>query len=209
MNWLLIGLIVLLLVNVFFGFKNGLWNAVTTFVTLLLLLFMMNLVLPSFIGSMNIQDEMLLETTLNEEKDLNYLMGLLPDQIEGKLLCGYASYDEVMAADPELANMIAGKLASFGVIIAMLIALVFALFVLRPIGALHDKLIKIPVIKKLDKIIGMGIAFVDGMIMIYMVFIGIIIYSTTKYGVILHDMIYQSEILTMLYENNLILKILF
>ena len=97
MNWLLIALIVILLLNMFFGIKNGFWNAAVTLVTLLLIMFAMNMALPSYIGSMNIKDEALLESSLNEEKDLNYLIGLLPDGLEMKLLQGYSSYDEMMA----------------------------------------------------------------------------------------------------------------
>ena len=209
MNWMLVGCAVILLLGLFFGAKEGIWDASVTLVTLLLFLFMMNLVLPPMIGDMDIKDEFLLESTLNEEKDVSYLISLLPDQVESKILHGYSSYNEVLAADQELASMIVGKLASFGVIIAMIIALLFALFVLRPIGAMYDFLSKFPILKRLDRVIGTVLGLINGMMIIYMIFIGVAMYASTEIGGIMRDLIYQSELLVSLYENNLIIKIFF
>ena len=169
MNWLLIVFALIVLLCLFFGWKEGLWGSGVTFVTLLLFLFMMNIVLPSVIGDLNIKDETLLESSLSKEKDLNYLIGLLPEQIEEKILQGYPSYNDVMQADEELAYMISGKLASFGVIIAMIVALLFALLVLKPIGALHDKLLKIPIIGKFDRVLGMMLGVVNAIVIIHMI----------------------------------------
>ena len=209
MNWLLMGFVLIVLINLFFGFKNGLWNATVTLVTLLLIMFMMNMIMPSIITNMNIKDESILESTLSEEKDLDYLIGFLPQQIQTKILQGYSSYDEVMENDEQLAYMISGKLASFGVIIAMFVGLIVGLFVLRPISAIHDYLLKIPFVKHFDKVLGMGVGFINAMIMIYMCCIGILIYSSTTAGACLYKMIYQSNILKLLYENNFLLKMFF
>ena len=209
MNYLIIIFGIILLVCLFFGWKEGLWGSGVTFVILMFFLFMMNMVLPTMIGNMDIKDDFLLQSDLNEEKDLDFLIGMLPTPIQEKVLHGYSSYKEVMQSDEELAYMISGKLMSFGVIIAMIITLLFALFILRPIAALHDKILKIPLIGKLDKMIGMVVGAVNAGIIIHMIFIGIAIYSSTEIGMKLYDIVYQSELLTSLYENNLLIKLFF
>ena len=188
MNLLLIIFVAILLVCMFLGWKEGLWGAGVTFVILLLFLFMMNMVLPSVIGNMDIKDESLLASDLNEEKDLDFLIGMLPKQIKEKILQGYPSYKDVMQADEELAYMISGKLKSFGLIIAMIITLLFALFIIRPISSLHDKLLKIPMIGKFDKMIGMGVGVLNAIVIVHMIFIGIAIYSSTEIGHMLYEM---------------------
>ena len=115
----------------------------------------------------------------------------------------------ILEVDQELASMIVGKLASFGVIIAMFIALLFALFVLRPIGAVYDFLSKFPILKKLDRVIGTVLGLVNGMMVIYMIFIGIAMYASTEIGGCMREMIFQSELLVSIYENNLIIEIFF
>ena len=209
MNWLMIIFAAVVLVCVVLGWKEGLWGSAVTFVTLLLFLLMMNIVLPTMIGNMNITDEVILESSLNEKKDLDYIIDLLPGQIKDKVLQGYPSYNDVMEADAELAYMISGKLMSFGVIIAMIITLLFALFVLRPIGALHDMLLKFPIVGKFDRMIGVVVGATNAVIIMHMIFIGIAMYSGTEIGAMLYNMVYQSELLTSLHENNLLIKLFY
>ena len=209
MNWLLIVLAVVLLLCLFLGWKEGLWGSAVTFVTLLLFLFMMNMVLPTVIPNLDIKDEILLQSELNEEKDLDFIIEKLPAVIKDKTLQGYPTYKDVMQADEQLAYMISGKLMSFGVIIAMIITLLFALFVLRPIGALHDMLLKFPIVGKFDRMIGVVVGAMNAVIIMYMIFIGIAMYSGTEIGTMLYNMVYESELLTSLHENNLLIKLFY
>ena len=207
MIWIIIVFLIIILINIIFGFKNGVWGETVVFVVLLLFLFMMNIVLPTFMGDLDVNHELLLESTLNEEKDPGYIISLFPDGIEKKILCGYSSYDELRENDFELAINIVNTISSVGVILFALIALLFGLFVLRPIGALHDMLLKVPIVSKFDKFIGIIIGLINSVIIFHMAFIGVAMYSNTKFGSIIYDMIYQSDLLINLYENNMLIKI--
>ena len=209
MNWLIIIFAAVLLINIFFGAKNGLWNAGVTFVTLMLILFLMSVAMPSFIGDLNSNDEMLLNSSLNDEKDFGYFLGLFPDKLEEKILQGYPSYEELKKSDFDLSVRMELIFLSFGVISMALIALLFGLFVLRPLSACHDKLMNISVMKKLDKVIGVLFGIVNGVIIVNMLLVVIMLYSSTEFGLKLYEMIFQSDILMYLYKNNLLFKIVF
>lgn len=208
MNYLLIGMIVLLVLNIFLGAKNGLWNATVTFITLLLFVFAMNFLLPTYIQEDN-AEESILESELNREKSMSDVIGILPDKVQEHLLQGYSSYDEMKSVDPELALRIEATLFSVGVIVLAIVALLFALFVLRPIGNMYDFVSKFPILKQFDRVIGMIIGAVNGIFMIYMILILIAAFSATKIGMPLYNMVQESEILMKMYQNNIVLKIFF
>lgn len=208
MNYLLIGMIVLLVLNIFFGAKNGLWNATVTFITLLLFVFAMNFLLPTYIQEDN-AEESILESELNREKSMSDVIGILPDKVQEHLLQGYSSYDEMKSVDLELALRIEATLFSVGVIVVAIVALLFALFVLRPIGNMYDFVSKFPILKQFDRVIGMIIGAVNGIFMIYMILILIAAFSATKIGMPLYNMVQESEILMKMYQNNIVLKIFF
>lgn len=208
MNYLLIGMIVLLVLNIFLGAKNGLWNATVTFITLLLFVFAMNFLLPTYIQEDN-AEESILESELNREKSMSDVIGILPDKVQEHLLQGYSSYDEMKSVDLELALRIEATLFSVGVIVVAIVALLFALFVLRPIGNMYDFVSKFPILKQFDRVIGMIIGAVNGIFMIYMILILIAAFSATKIGMPLYNMVQESEILMKMYQNNIVLKIFF
>ena len=200
MNYLLIGMIVLLVLNIFLGAKNGLWNATVTFITLLLFVFAMNFLLPTYIQEDN-AEESILESELNREKSMSDVIGILPDKVQEHLLQGYSSYDEMKSVDLELALRIEATLFSVGVIVVAIVALLFALFVLRPIGNMYDFVSKFPILKQFDRVIGMIIGAVNGIFMIYMILILIAAFSATKIGMPLYNMVQESEILMKMYQK--------
>ena len=101
----------------------------------------------------------------------------------------------------ELANMVI-KVISF-VILYILISLA-----LRIIISLADAITKLPVVKEVNKLVGVVVGLLEGLVIVWIFFIVITGMTSTSEGQIIMEQIMDNAFLSFLYDNNLVLKIL-
>ena len=93
-------------------------------------------------------------------------------------------------------------------ILAFLIALLLAVIIVWIIGKATDIVNKIPVIKGINRFLGIFAGALQGFIVVWLLFMLVALISGTSIGKILISCINDSRFLYVLYENNVILEII-
>lgn len=92
--------------------------------------------------------------------------------------------------------------------IAYVITFVIMLIIVFILVHFADIFTDIPIVHAIDKIGGLIFGMAEGLALIWILFIIITVLSTTDGGAALISMIEESPVLTFLYENNVLLKII-
>lgn len=92
--------------------------------------------------------------------------------------------------------------------ISFFAALIFCVIIVHFLKGVLDVVSKIPVLKGVNRILGLIAGGLQGLIAAWLFFYLLTIFQTTGIGQICLPMIYQSEFLTTLYENNMLLYII-
>lgn len=101
----------------------------------------------------------------------------------------------------ELSKMIVKALA-FG-ILYLIISLA-----IRIVMSTMDILTKLPVVKEVNKLAGVFVGFLEGMVVVWVSCIVVTGFATTDVGLVIMEQINNSAILSFIYDNNLLLKII-
>ena len=68
---------------------------------------------------------------------------------------------------------------------------------------------KLPVINGINKAFGIIMGFLKGMLIVWTIFAIVAMSCTSEYGMIMISYIYENPLLQIIYENNLVLTIIF
>ena len=238
MNWLLIVALGIIGVFAFIGWRVGFVKSVFSLISTIAVIVITILVSP-MVTNMLKSNETLTETitgkleevidlagvaeSLNpeEEKDPTvFIDGLeLPDSIKNVIK---ASLTEVIEEKEEEAATIAGEkldaleryicerltdiiLNALGFFVTFIVAaagLAVLCFVL-------DLLSKLPVLHQINTLAGVTMGALEGLVVLWIVFIVITMLGSTEFGRNCMNMISESEILSFLYNSNILSKFLF
>lgn len=89
--------------------------------------------------------------------------------------------------------------------IAYLIAYILSIIILRIISGALDIISKLPLIHGINKVGGLGIGLIHGLLIVWIFFIVITVFSNTSFGEGCFEAINQSSILSIIYDNNILL----
>lgn len=107
-----------------------------------------------------------------------------------------------------LQETIAGELAHFIMAgISFFIALVFISLVLHLIIRALDIVTRLPVIKHVNRTLGIVAGLFKGLLVIWVLMYLISLMCTSEFGMTLTDYIYRSRLLTLLYEHNVLMRV--
>ena len=127
----------------------------------------------------------------------NYVFGDGVESAQG-VLSDTGVYQQ---AGEHMADMIVG-------ILAFLIALILAVIIVWIIGKATDIINKIPVIKGINRFLGIFAGALQGLIVIWLLFMIVALISGTSIGKLLISCINENQFLYILYEHNIILEII-
>ena len=210
-------IIILLILSIFLGYKKGLiglaFKIASFFIAIIISLILYYPISNFIIQNTEIDnkiEEIIINQVLNdnEEKEQEQEQEQEPEQNENLIVQQIEHYtNEVTENSVKIvAKNMAKTIINFSVIILIYI---ITRIVLLIFGSISDKIAEIPIIKQCNKLGGIVYGSIRGFLIIYLLFaIFVLISSFVDISQIINT-INQSTIGRIIYENNLILKLLF
>ena len=206
-------LLIIFLLSLFFGYRKGLigvaFNLCAFLVALVVTWILYNPITNVVINNTEIDDSIrnaiiekgVIETKEDEEKEEENMINKYIQQYVTSTITN--TTNEVVE---ETARVVSEKVVAIGVAIALFIVVRIALILLKFVA---EAIAKLPIIKQFNKAGGLIYGVIRGMFIIY-IFLAILFFimSINNSGMIA-NMINSSLISKYLYENNLILNIIF
>lgn len=206
-------LLIIFLLSLFFGYRKGLigvaFNLCAFLVALVVTWILYNPITNVVINNTEIDDSIrnaiiekgVIETKEDEEKEEENMINKYIQQYVTSPITN--TTNEVVE---ETARVVSEKVVAIGVAIALFIVVRIALILLKFVA---EAIAKLPIIKQFNKAGGLIYGVIRGMFIIY-IFLAILFFimSVNNSGMIA-NMINSSLISKYLYENNLILNIIF
>lgn len=214
MNWLVIVFLAILAGNIYQGYNKGFLRIALSLVSWIVVVIVANALAPQLaqiIISETTIDETIIKTlhqTVTQAVENINIEQQLPIQVRELLLKENISFKEVEIIGENIVNAekilpyIFGALRILCTVI-LLIIMRIALFIADKVLALASHL---PLIGEADKFLGLAIGFIKGILLTW------ILMTILTFGAMINGdttavtMIHESQILTWLYENNIVLN---
>lgn len=215
MNWLLIVVIALLLGYTIAGVKRGFIKTVFSLVSSIAAL-ILTLVLSPFVNDMlstnekiygkiseNVENVFAIEEEelqgADQEEKINDLP--LPASLKETLI---RNKDKTLdGINDYIATYITGIIINA---MAFIITFVFIRLILWAISLALNLISKLPVLSQINRIAGFAAGILHGLIMVWLMFILLTVFGSSEFGQKAFEMIDSSQILSAIYNNNLLLK---
>lgn len=220
MNILTIIIIAVFVLCVFSGFKKGFLKTAFSLVSWILVLVLCNFATP-IVTDMLVQNtdvEVIVQTTVEtkvmeaveqavQNSDVSELEAALPAELKELLLGGHESINELLLDSSKpidvtpVVNGIIGILGFVVTVIALRIAMVIVEFALGVVA-------KLPLIGPADKLLGIACGGVKGLIWCWVILAVVSVLALTGVNTEFAGYIAQSELLTWLQDNNVLLNLI-
>lgn len=237
MNWLLLLALALIGVFGFIGWRVGFVKTVFSLVSTIAVIIITILVSPlvtnllksneTISGTIQSKLESVIDLSgiaenlsSDEEKDpLAFIDGMnLPESIKDTIKESLT--DTMEEKEEEAANFVGDKLNSLEIYICELLTNIilnalgfFITFIVAAVGMavlcfVLDLLSKLPVLHQINTLAGVAVGALEGLVILWIVFIVITMLGSTGFGQSCMAMISESKILSFLYDSNILSKIL-
>lgn len=232
MNWLLIGVLAVIILCVMYGYWKGFIRILFSLISIVVLMAFVTISTP-YIAKF-LEENTSLQSTI-EEKCLEHIRASteknieeklesqdtdrqkmledagisLPDGIWESLLdAGIGAADKVME-ESGMYQTLAESISHFIVNgIASLAAFIVGVVALFVIARLLNLVSKLPVIREVNHFLGVLAGLILGLIVVWIFLYLVAIFCTSPFGILMTDYIQRSMVLTWLYNNNLILYLI-
>ncbi len=228
MNWLLLGVLLIILIFVIRGFRRGFLRVLYSLVAVLLLIGLVGYATPHVSGYLKehttiyanisqrweekIQNsaEGVIDSTVQGQQEALEAAGIqLPDVLEERIFGTGLDKIGESVENTGVYQQAGERMASVIVaVLAFLAALILAILIVWLIGKITDVVNKIPVIKGINRFFGLFAGAFQGIIVIWLLFLLLSIFSATAFGSVLISYIEESPFLNILYNHNVVLEIL-
>ena len=215
MNWILIAVLAILIGNALIGLRVGFIKTIFSLVSMVIALLLTVWLSPNvttmlksnekFNDMITNQVEKMLkleekESDISNEKD--FMKGLpLPKSMKDSLI---EHRDKSVENIKEyITEYVSGVIINA---VAFIITFILALIVLWALCFALDIVSKLPLLNQINKLAGLAAGLVHGMVIVWVVFILITVFGGAKFGQDAFAMIEDSELLSFIYNNNLLLK---
>lgn len=223
MNWLVMIFLAILAGNIYQGYKKGFLRVALSLVSWVLVIIVANAFAPQlteFIISETSIDETIIQSiqeivietieNIELEQPISNIEQQLPAQLRELLLGDNTSIQEIIqeiltqdiVQSEKIMPYISGALQILCTII-LLIVMRIAIFVADKLLAIASHL---PLIGPTDKFLGLAVGLIKGVLFTWILMTIITFVAMINGEVSLVTMIHESQILTWLYENNVILN---
>ncbi len=220
MNWLLIAVSVILLGNAIIGMKVGFIKTVFSLVSLILALFLTIWISPLVKDTMR-DNEKLYQGIANKIEKMLPFEDKVAHKEEPELIEGLSIPKSVK--EGLLKNNTAEKYKEFAItsfkqyvskyltevtinalsFIATFTVILIALWV---IFLALNLISKLPLLNQLNKTAGLLAGLVHGLILVWLFFLLLTVFSTTEFGQSTMKLVAENELLSIIYNNNILLK---
>ncbi len=221
MNILAFIVIIILLLYTFWGYKAGLIKTIFSICSMLVALILTLVISPHISKTLQEKESVMTFFSTKVEKALNLdklenTAGSKLEQIE-KLPIPKSIKDTLIDNDNSKAydalnvtnftSYVSHSVASV-IINALSFVIVFLILYigLRILCAVLDIISKLPVLHQINKLTGLIAGFIRGLIVIWLLCIVLTVSSTTSWGKSCFEMINESVFLSIIYNNNFIVK---
>lgn len=220
MNWLLIAVSVILLGNAVIGMRVGFIKTIFSLVSLILALFLTVWVSPMvrdtmkdneklYQGISNKIEKMLpFEDKVAQEDEPGLIEGLsVPKSVKEGLL-----KDNTVERYKELAitsfkQYVSRYLTEVTInALSFIVTFMVILILLWVIFLALNLISKLPLLNQLNKTAGLLAGFVHGLILVWLFFLLLTVFATTEFGQSTMKLVAENELLSIIYNNNLLLK---
>lgn len=189
MNWLLPAVVVFLVLAAWDGHRKGFIKKLVGIVSLALTLVVTSVASP------------LVAEFLKEHTSLYMVLQESISSSDAELLETFQSLG--------LGDMVSGYLADQILhALAILITLLFVGILVRGIAFSLGLAASLPVLHGLNKLAGLVFGFGEGVIIVWIFFFVITVFSTAEWGRNLLSMVSQSSLLSWMYQNNILFQLL-
>jgi uncharacterized membrane protein required for colicin V production len=221
MNWLLIVVLLILLGNAIIGMRVGFIKTVFSLVSLILALILTLWISPmvknymmgneKFYNSVANKVEKLLpfgEEEIMEEEQPEAIEGLsVPKSIKEGLLKNNTveNYKDmaITGFKQYVSRYLTGVIINSLSFIATFIAILLLLWV---IFMALDLISKLPLLNQVNKTAGLLAGLVHGLILVWLFFILLNVFGGTAFGQSVLELVGENEVLSIIYNNNILLK---
>lgn len=219
MNWLTVVVILILVVSMIIGYKKGFVRLVVSLAAMLLTMIIVAAITPYIgetiktqTGIYDVIQENCIELLKSNGKENTKIdqdtileSSKLPDVVKYAMATGGEDLLEGIGAYEYIGDFMANiVIYALAFIIAFLvITIIFRVTILS-----LDIVTKIPVINGINKLAGVLVGTIQGVIIIWIGFLIVFLCSGTSFGKMLTAQINQSIMLDFIYNNNLILQLI-
>lgn len=212
MNWLLIVVLLILVGYTLNGYRLGLIKVAFSLVSFVLTILISSLITP-YVSDFLIESTPLYDTIKEGTSDFFVEQGeervneAMPDVMVTLLYGGEAASEEnslVSDASDYLSSSLADLIIR---ILSFTVAFIIISIILRATVFTLDIIANLPVIKGINRYAGLAFGLAQGLVIVWIGFLIITIFSTTEFGEPLYSFIQKSQILLFLYNNNFLLQL--
>ena len=221
MNWLLVVVLMILLGNAIIGMKVGFIKTIFSLVSLILALILTLWISPMVKNYMNTNEkfyngiaskiEKMLpfgEDEIAQKEQAKAIEELkVPKSIKkGLLENNTAQHYKEMAINSfkqYVSNYLAGVIINS---LAFIMTFVLILILLWVIFMALDLISKLPLLNQVNKTAGLLAGLLHGLIVVWLFFILLNVFASTQFGQSLLKLVGENEILSIIYNNNILLR---
>ena len=216
MNWTLLAILAILIVNVLIGIKKGLIKMLFSALSVVVVVIITSIFAPKlaeYLKDNTTWDDSLKAKTEsflldkgiikdNVEIDVSELP--LPDMIKDKIADGTEDFIEqgVKGYNEAVVSKVSGVIFSA---IVYIVFFIVAMALTSIICMILDVVSKLPVLNQINKTAGGIIGFIQGLIVVWLFMIIVMIFGNTEFAMAVHKDINANPILTFLYDKNAIM----
>ncbi|HHU73267.1 MAG TPA: CvpA family protein [Clostridiales bacterium] len=227
MNWVLIGVLAVLLVNTLIGYKAGFIKTVFSLFSMIVALLLTIWINPT-VNNLMRQNEKLYGTVYDKvdgvlpkasediedssSKQISYIEELpIPQTIKDSLIennnneevqkvLGFDNYVDKFRE--YVANYITGIILNA---LSFVVTFVVILILLWVVSIILNIISKLPVLNQINKVAGLLAGLIHGLVIVWVLFLLLTVFGGTEIGKEAMLMISESQILSFLYNNNLLI----
>lgn len=221
MNWLLLGVLAILIINALIGLKVGFikmaFSLCSMIAALILTVWVSPIVNDLMSENVKVYDyiaekvEKILpfedgEEATNHNGQVSYIEELpLPQSIKDSLIENNNSDSYRELATESFSGYIRNYLTSIIInALAFVVTFVAILIMLWILSIALNIISKLPILNQINKLAGLVAGLVQGLVIIWVFFIILTIFGSTEYGEIALQMIEENMVLSALFDNNML-----
>jgi len=221
MNWLLIIIVIILLSSALRGYQSGFIKTAFALVSILIALVVTSICSPIVSKALR-ENEAVMEKVdeqlhkvikLDKEvrkssQETNFIESLsLPESIKKSLIENNNTEVYKAMAVNSFEDYLVNAMAVIAVnTISYIICFVVVLLVLFILSRVLDLISKLPLLNQINKTAGLAVGLLGGFVKVWIFFIIITLFSTSMLGENVFELINSSQLLTWIYNNNLLMK---
>lgn len=220
MNWLLLSVMVLLIAYISIGYHKGLIKTVISMFAVVIALIVASVTSPYLSGVLqktdglyhyiekSVDSAISIDDSINEKTDQTTAIHNLPlpDTIKNSLVINNNKEIYDLLDINSFENYISAYIACMILkSISFIIIFITVLILLRIIAQVLDLVSKLPIINGLNKLGGAVIGLFHGLVILWVLCIVLTMFGGTELGVMLFDQINDSQLLSAIYNNNILM----